>query len=151
MGRKERVGKVMYSGEAITLAAQVDGPDAVEPTNIPHSELRRLLRRLCKGPYSPDVDEFAPILRIDGSIHQWKREGCAYLRRSLKERYITIDIFVPISRWKNRSEREIREYFASHVREALTLCIKRLQKDKTPVDAERLLKDYEKVVKQYLM
>ena len=72
------------------------------------------------------------------------------MRRSFKERYITIDVFVPISRWKNRTEQEIREYFADGVREALTLCIRRLQKDKTPVDGDRLLADYEKVVKEYL-
>jgi hypothetical protein len=140
----------MIVNENVTLGAQVNGPDAHEPTLRPHYELRRLLKVYCTGPYSPDVDEFAPILRIDGSIHQWKREGCAYLRRSFKERYITVDIFIPISRWKNRSEREIREFFADQVRKALTLCIKRLQKDRTPVDGERLMKDYEKAVKKYL-
>jgi hypothetical protein len=72
------------------------------------------------------------------------------LRRSFKENYITIDVFVPISRWKDKTELEIREYFAEGVREALILCIKRLKKDKTPVDGDRLLADYEEVVEEYL-
>jgi hypothetical protein len=77
-------------------------------------------------------------------------KDCTYLRRSFNENYITIDIFVPISRWKNKLELEIRKYFADGAREALTLCIKRLQKDKTPVDGDRLLAYYEKVVAEYL-
>lgn len=140
----------MTDNDVVTLAGQVMGPDAAEATRAAHIALRTLLDELCVGPYSQEVDEFAPILRIDGSIYQWNREGCAYLRRSRKDRYITIDIFVPISQWKNRSEREIREYLATQVKEALTLCIKRLQKDKTPVDGEALMRDYEKVVREYL-
>lgn len=140
----------MTETATLTLAAQLYGPDPDESTSLAHHELRQLLREKCKGPYSSEVGEFALILRIDGKFHQWNREGCAYLRRSFKEKYITIDIFVPTWRWKNKSEREIREYFAEGAREALTLCIKRLQKDKTPVDGERLLSDYETVVEEYL-
>ncbi len=135
---------------SVSLVSQTSGPDAGTATWDAWLQFNKLLRELCIGPYSPDVDEFAPILRIDGSIHQWNREGCAYLRRSFRERYITIDIFVPISRWKDKTELEIREYLATGVREALTLCIKRLQKDKTPVDGERLMADYDKVVRVYL-
>ena len=136
---------------AISLAAQTGGPDAGTATWEAWVRLDKLLKEYCKAPYSPDVDEFAPILRIDGSIHQWNREGFDHLRRSLKERYITIDIFVPISRWKDKTEREIREYFAAGVREALTLCVKRLHKDKTQEDGERLMSDYEKAVRDYLV
>ena len=140
----------MMEKDTITLPAQVGGPDASDATMEPWKQLYGLLSTHCKGPYSPDVAEFAVIFRIDGKLVQWNREGCAYLRRSLKKKYITIDIFVPVSRWKRRTEREIKEYFAERVREALTLCIKRLQKDKTEVDGEQLLKDYDKAVKKYL-
>jgi hypothetical protein len=136
--------------DTITLAAQIGDPDTENRLLAPHSELRRLLKDICVGPYSDDVVEFALILRIDGQFAQWNREGCAFLRRSFKERYITIDIFVPISRWNNRTEREIREYFAANVREALSLCARRLKRDKTPIDDERLMSDYELVVIEYL-
>lgn len=134
----------------VTLAAQIEGPDADEPTLIPHSELRRLLKEKCIGPYSPDVIEFALIFRIDGKFHQWDREGCAFLRRSFKERYITIDIFVPIAQWKGKTERAIRKTFAADVREALMKCIERLRKDKTEVDGDRLMADFDEVEKEYL-
>jgi hypothetical protein len=139
-----------FSGSTVTLAGQADGPDASAATRNSYFELSKLISRYCVGSYSPEVREFAPIFRIDGSINQWNREGCGYLRRNRKEKYITIDIFVPISRWKNRTEREIREYFASQVREALSLCVKRLQKDKTPVDGAAIMRDYERVVEEYL-
>ncbi len=136
--------------DTVTLAAQVSEPDPEDVTDRPHDDLRRLLRVNCKGPYSPDVDEFALILRFDGNITQWNLEGCAYLRRSFKERYITIDIFIPRDRWKGRTEVEIRKYLAAGTREALQRCIARLQKDKTPVDGERLMADYDLVEKEYL-
>src|SRR3990172_5034842 len=128
----------------VTLAAQVGGPAADEATEQPHYSLRSLLAKHCVGPYSPDVEEFALIFRIDGDIVHWDSEGCKYLRRSFKERYITIDIFVPRARCQGKTPHEIREFFANGVRDALTLCIKRLRKDKTPVDGERLMSDFEK-------
>jgi len=136
--------------DVVTLASQVEGPEAGEATWDAWLQLNKLLRNYCRKDYSPDVVEFAPILRIDGKYHQWKREGCANLRRSFKERYITIDVFVPVSRWKNRTDLEIRKYFADSVREGLTLCIERLHKDGTQVDGDQLLEDYEMAVKEYL-
>ncbi len=147
--RKKSNGDLMNT-DTITLAAQVGEADTEDVINDPHDSLRRLLRERCKGPYSPDVDEFALILRFDGQITQWNIEGCAYLRRSFKERYITIDIFVPRDHWKEKTKEEIRMHLANGVREALLRCVARLRKDKTPVDAEKLMADYDLVEKEYL-
>lgn len=136
--------------DTVTFGAEVGEADTEDVIDGPHDSMRRLLREKCKGPYSPDVDEFALILRFDGNITQWNREGCAYLRRSFKERYITIDIFIPRDRWKGRTGDEIRKYLAAGTREALQRCIARLQKDKTPVDGDRLMADYDLVEKEYL-
>ncbi len=134
----------------VTLGAHSGGRSAGVTISPPLLALRAALSEHCRGPYSPDVVEFALILRIDGDITHWDLEGCKYLRRSFKERYITIDIFVPQERWQGKTSREIRQYFADGVREALSLCIKRLKKDKTPVDGERLMSDFEKAAAEYL-
>jgi hypothetical protein len=112
--------------------------------------LRKLLQAHCRGPYSPDVDEFSLVIRIDGDIYHWEQEGCDRMRRSKKERYITIDIYVPRARWEGVSGIEIRKYLAACVEDAFRRMIGKLQRDKVSVDGDALLRDFATVREQYL-
>lgn len=56
-----------------------DAYNAVGPHLI---ELRRLLKKQCNKQYCNEVDEFAPILRVDGTGWYWEFEGCEKLRLS---------------------------------------------------------------------
>jgi hypothetical protein len=112
--------------------------------------LRKLLQAHCQGPYSPDVDEFSLVIRIDGDIYHWEQEGCDRMRRSKKERYITIDIYVPRARWEGVSGIEIRKYLAACVEDAFRRMIGKLQRDKVAVDGDALLRDFATVREQYL-
>jgi hypothetical protein len=136
--------------DTITLGAQTGDPKSSEVTVPQFMPLRELLSTICKGPYSSEVDEFALILRIDGEIWSWDFEGCQKLRRSKKERYITIDIGVPRRRWEDVPSSDIRKYLAECVETALLLCIDRLRKDKVDVNADALMADYRKVKTAYI-
>ena len=64
----------MSSNPTITLGVQ---SGAKTPASKPsrtsiHSES---FYRQCRGPYSPEVDEFSLVLRIDGDIDHWEQEG----------------------------------------------------------------------------
>ena len=107
--------------------------------------LRKLLQAHCQGPYSPDVDEFSLVIRIDGDIYHWEQEGCDRMRRSKKERYITIDIYVPRARWEGVSGIEIRKYLAACVEDAFRRMIGKLQRDKVAVDGDALLRDFKTI------
>ncbi len=135
---------------AVRLGVQAGDVRAFEATQPHYGPLRKLLKSYCKGPYSQDVDEFYLALRIDGDIDHWEREGCEHIRRSKKERYISIDIYVPRWKWQAVSGMEIRHYLAECVEQAFRLMLGRLQKDKTKVDDEALLRDLGRVREHYL-
>ena len=83
---------------AITLGAQTSGEDNRVDCHI--LAFRKLLGIPCKGPYSDEIDEFALILRIGGQMQEFDFEGCERIRRSRKQRYITVDLGFPSRRWK---------------------------------------------------
>ncbi|OES45452.1 hypothetical protein [Domibacillus iocasae] len=140
----------MESSSYITFGCQIGGPKAGEVMQPHLIKLSLLLDKYCDYPYSNDVDEFAPIGRIDGNIYYWKFEGCEKLRLSKKYRYITVDIGMPKSRWEEKSDYEIREYLINCFQEALSLIVKRLKKEKFSIDDKKLFTDFEKVKVDYL-
>jgi hypothetical protein len=115
-------------------------------------DLRKLLAldANCKGPYCPEIDEFALLFRIGGELQEFDFEGCENIRRNRKGRHIQVDLGFPSYRWRGASDQEIRQYFAHAVETGLLCCIRRLEKDKTPVDSERLMSDFSRAKKIFL-
>lgn len=140
----------MTDKATVTMGVQTGDAPSGDATLPHYGPLRHLLREYCRGPYSPEVDEFSLILRIDGDIYHWEQEGCDRMRRSKKERYITIDIYVPRNRWEGVSGIEIRRYLADCVEDAFHRMIAKLQRDKVVVDGDALLRDYAAVRERYL-
>lgn len=128
-------------------AGDVASWEAVQPH---HGPLRELLRECCQGPYSSEVDEFYLALRIDGELSHWEKEGCDKMRRSKKERYVSIDIYVPRERWEGVSGIEVRRYLAACVEDAFLRMIAKLQRDKVAVDGDAMLRDLAKAKERYL-
>src|SRR5690242_2188452 len=94
-GVNERAG----DHAVITLGADVGGRDAHAAITGDILALRRLLEQECPGPYSATFDEFALILRIDGSVQSWGRRGVDHIRLQRKLRYAKADIYVPTTAW----------------------------------------------------
>jgi hypothetical protein len=136
--------------DCITLGADIGGPQASDVTVPQFMPLRKFLASMCTRPYSTEVDEFALILRIDGNVAQFHFEGCERMRRSRKGRYVTIDIGVPESRWKDQPAAALRTYLMDCVRDALRQIVAKLKKDKTDVDEGALFADVDRVAAAYL-
>jgi hypothetical protein len=150
-GEKSDLVEHLQTNKAtVTLGVLAGGKLAAEATHPQYRPLRRLLQAHCQGPYSAEVDEFSLILRIDGDIDHWEKEGCDRMRRSKKERYITIDIYVPRQRWEGVEGIQIRRYLATCVQEAFEKMIGKLQRDKVAIDGYLLLRDFAIVKEQYL-
>ena len=142
----------MSSGDKayITFGAQIGGVEASEAVSTHLVVLSRLLKLYCNHKYAPELDEFAPIARVDGEIWHWESEGTQNLRLSKKHRYITVDIGMPKSRWQGVAPIEIRKYLLENFKQALHLFVGKLRKEKYEVDDVRLFADFEKVEKEYL-
>ena len=137
----------MASG-AITLGMQTSGEDnRTEPHVL---ALRRLLDTYCRGPYSDEIDEFALVLRVGGDMLEFDFEGCERIRRSRKQRYITVDLGLPSQRWKRATDREIRKYIVDVVETGLLCCSRRLEKDRSQIDVRKLMSDFNAAKMDYL-
>jgi hypothetical protein len=140
----------MSKGTVFTLGVQA-GDKAADAAMSPHyMSLRQLLAAEMSGSYSDDLDEFAPVLRIDGSIWHWDREGVANVRVSKKARHATVDVFVPESVWKGSAAEKIRSYLAEQLQVAFESMLQRSESNKIRVDVQRLKVDLAKVVKRFL-
>jgi hypothetical protein len=136
--------------DAISLGEQNGGtPDRI--CDIIH-DLRILLRTICKGPYSPDVDEFALLFRVDGRLIQWdwNTDGLGRLRRDFNRRFIQIDVGIPLSRTHRVPGAKVRLFLIDSVGQAFQSWVARLQRDRTPIDAVRLFDDFARVRRRYL-
>jgi len=152
MSEEQRQDSLGRTSSPITIGVQVGGPKADEATNKHVLALRKVIREHLKGPYSPDVNEFALLLRVPGEIGRWDWfvEGCSRLRRNQKDRYISIDIGIPPDRWQNIPAQALREYIAHCIREAFSRFVARLRKDKSPIDDAALMRDLSEAMKNYL-
>ena len=135
--------------DTVTIGVQSSGDDDRTDKHI--IELRKLLACHCQGPYSQEVREFALVRRIGGDLQEFDFEGCDRIRRSRKEKYITVDLGFPSYRWKGASDQYIREYLAEAIETGLLCCLRRLEKDKTKVDGSKLLADFAQVKRTFLM
>jgi len=136
--------------DTITLGVQAGDPEAGNTMNSFFMPLRKLLAKHCVGPYSTEIDEFAFVLRIDGKFGYWNFEGCDKLRINRRGRYITIDIGVPESRWRNNDANNIANYLVDCVAQGLKLMIAKLKKSKIDIRDHDLFADFNTVREKYL-
>ncbi|MGG3451735.1 hypothetical protein [Domibacillus aminovorans] len=135
----------------ITFGSQMGDENAARAVQPHLIKLRILLEKYCDNSYCREVDEFAPILRVDGDGWYWEFEGCEKLRLSKKYRYITVDIGMPRSKWENVEPKNIRGYLVLHFKNALDLMIRRLKKEKYVVSENDLWNDFKKVEDEFLL
>lgn len=125
----------------------VHSANAVDPHII---ALSTLLNIICDKCYSPQLDEFAPEGRIDGKRLDWGFEGCENLLLDVKQRFVSIRIGMPKSKWLNKSAEEIRQYLFTQFENALHLMVEKIKLEELIVDDEQLFKDFSIVKQKFL-
>lgn len=134
----------------ITIFGQMGDKNAYKAVGSHFVELTKLLDQYCDKPYCKDVDQFLVAFRVDGDIWYFEFEGFEKLRLSKKNRYISIDVFIPRDKWENIEEKIIKTYVITNLRKALELSINRLKKEKYTVDEEKLWNDFKHVETKFL-
>lgn len=124
----------------VTIGVQSGGP---KDGGIGHIkvDLYKSLRDSCTSTYCEAIDEYAPVIRVDGAIQQFGKEEITRLRFAKKKRYITADIQIPENVWTVKTKNELRDYIAQKVREAIVLFVTRLKMENIEVDEKSLFKD----------
>jgi hypothetical protein len=133
----------------VTLGADVGGKDAHNATKEHYMALRRALAAKCAGPYGQTFDEFALVLRIDGSVQSWKKRGVDNVRLQRKFRYATADIFVPTQIWKGKAPKVLRAFLANEVEAAIRAITERAKKLKVDIDDVKLLADVRRAISRF--
>jgi len=126
---------------AVTLGADVGGKDADVATNADVLALRRCLEAECRGPYGKGFDEFALVLRIDGSVQAWDKRGVGNVRLQRRLRCATANIFVPRSSWSVECTRTFRRDIVEGVTKAIGEIVARALRAGDDIAADALCRD----------
>jgi hypothetical protein len=135
---------------SITIGCQGGGPETA-PVGRSKVNLYHALARHVKSTHCDAIDEFGVVLRVDGSLDKFGREGITRLRFAKKRRYITVDIQIPESVWTPLGDLELRQYLGAQVSAAVRVCVTRLQKDGHVVDDAELMRKVDAAVSEYTL
>jgi hypothetical protein len=96
------------------------------------------------------IEEFALVLRVDGSLMAYGDEGITRVRFAKARRSITADIQIPKLVWLGMSRAELRLYLVKQVKAAVAACVSRLRANKCVIEASGLDAEIEAAAKAYL-
>jgi hypothetical protein len=137
------------SSSVISLGCDAGGPEAafIGSLKIPlaHSFAQHVTSSHC-----PEIDEYALVLRVDGSIAKFGNEGLERLRLYRTRRYIAVDIQIPEAVWQAKTEQELKSYLALQVTAAISACCARLKKEKWAVSERELMAQVQAATHDYL-
>ena len=139
----------MSEKDAITLGADVGGKDADAATHEDILSLRIKLRQRCPGPYGEVIEEFALILRIDGSVQAWGKSGVENVVLNRRHRYATADIFVPRDVWSGADATVFRRFLAAQVRAAIDAIASRASRRKVELTIDALRRDVDSAIREW--
>ena len=133
----------------ISIGCQAGGPEVgfISDLKVP---LYRALAKHVTSSHCSAVDEYAIVLRIDGSLDRFGDEGFARLRYAKARRYITVDVQIPEAVWQPMSKPQFRSYIAHQVKGAIALCTARLRQDRHAVSEKDLYAEIEAAINEYL-
>ncbi len=136
--------------EAFSISAQFGGGAGSSVLKPHFFELKKALRLAGAAIPCDLLQQMAFILRVDGDIVQFNFEGCENVDLNRKKKYISIDVGVPIKRWRDRSDAEISAYLIDSMWEGLEEMLARLAANKIPCDVTAIRALFEAGAQRYL-
>lgn len=133
----------------ISIGCQAGGPEAAFIGELKVS-LYRALSKHVTSTHCSAIDEYAVVLRVDGTLDKFGEEGLAHLRFAKAHRYITVDIQIPETVWQPMSTQQLKAYLALQVKNGIFACASRLIKEKYAVAAQELQSQIDAATNEYL-
>jgi hypothetical protein len=113
-------------------------------------ELFHALERHVTSTHCEAVDQYSPVLRVDGQFATYGPEGVYRVRFAKKSRYITADIQIPESVWRPANEDYLRQYLGSALRNAIEVFVARLKKEKFLVAEQSLYDQLDAAINEFM-
>lgn len=108
----------------LQISAQYGGREGVEHIVPLHQALNRLSKQHMGGDYCTSLDTLAVIFRVAGSVNDFAGgEGLENLQVSRKDKFISIDLVIPQTRWRDLTAAGLRAYVAEGVRASVARLI----------------------------
>jgi hypothetical protein len=136
---------------SFSIGAQTGGPDSRREANAQEQQLRDMFNQW-KGDYSDDIDEFAFILRIDGSLHMYTEMWGIYGAQQAKRKHdwIEVELGIPKERWAEATTGKYKPWLAGEIEKGFVSIINVLRAKKRDIKAEKLLADWNKIKSEFL-
>ncbi|MGF6211503.1 hypothetical protein [Comamonas sp. 4034] len=136
--------------EKISLGAQIGGPDVPERVSDSIIVLRKILTEECQGVYSSVINEFAFVLRIDGAIESWGKDGVERVRVQLKSGYVFAEVFFSKDSWSENKGEKFLKILALNIRFGFEKMIEALKKKKIDISGDELLANVDRAIGKFL-
>ena len=133
----------------ISIGCQIGGPEPCAIADLKVSLYQALAQHITST-HCPVIDEYAIILRVDGSLDKFGTEGIARLMFSKVRRYIKVEVQIPESVWRPMTDSQTKEYLVRQVKAAISACVARLRKDNCPINEQNLLAEIDTATKAFL-
>lgn len=134
----------------LDCAVQDFGPEVYDIFRPHWLHLKNIMNKTKTSAIPKNFESLTFILRIDGSLGSFHGDGLDNLRVSETRRYISIDICLPESRWKNKPDFYIANTISSNIVSSAALIYTRLRKKHIQCDEQALTLDLEKVAHKYI-
>lgn len=131
-----------------SVGVQAGDSDANQVVAPLYLSLRRSLSENCQRGYGEKLKEIAFVLRIDGKIWHWEKSGCENLKIK-KAGLASIDIFMPITVWQNRTPKEIMLFIKNEITIGFFLILEKLKARKIEFDEINLIRDFETAINEW--
>jgi hypothetical protein len=132
----------------ISIGAQLGGPESCLIRRLKVS-LYQTLEKHLTSTHCEAIDEYAIVLRVDGTLDKFGEEGITRLRFAKSNRYITADVQIPESVWQPMNESQTKSYLATQVRAAISIFVARLIKEKYAVAEKFLWPQIDAAIKEF--
>jgi len=126
------------------------GGEDVDDALLPHFQsLKRHLRLLTSNGFGVGIQELAFILRGSGSVRTFDLDGPGCFVVNKKDKSISIDIGVPIARWRGKSNEEIAIFIARSMIASIPDAAKELERKGLAVEVEVVNRSLRKALDGY--
>jgi hypothetical protein len=101
-------------------------------------------------PFSSDLNEIAFLIRADGKFQNFRFEGHENIKVDKRDKAVSVDIGVPVDRWRGKTRREIAEYLVGAMRNSISDVLAEASKRGLQADSTLVMEVFERSMELYM-